>query len=110
MYSNWALRSGWDAPLLGFAVGLQAVLQILLEQTGYRSFPDAVSFPAQFHGQMAGALASPAQRGHRVPASRGSYQPLQFPQNRGLLLLDPLSSSSDLARPLGRNLTPLKLP
>src|SRR5712692_6794855 len=47
-------------PRLGFAVGLQTVLQILLEHTCHRSLPDAVPFPAQFHSQLAGALGGPA--------------------------------------------------
>ncbi len=45
-----------------------------------------------------------------VPASRRIYQPLQFLQQRWLLLLNRLSSSAQLAHPLRWKFVSLKLP
>src|SRR5258707_9530646 len=65
-------------------VCLQAIAQ-LVQQLGYQTVADAVTTTAQFLGQFAHALASPAQRRLRVTTAQRLDQPLQIPHQRRVL-------------------------
>src|SRR4029077_19646885 len=59
-------------------VCLQAIAQ-LVQQLGHQTVADAVTTTAQFLGQSAPALASPAQRRFWVTTAQRLDQPLQIP-------------------------------
>src|SRR5271165_1887403 len=79
-------------------VCLQAIAQ-LVQQLGHQTVADAVTTTAQaqFLGQFAHALASPAQRRLRVTTAQRLDQLLQIPHQRRVLFRRALASSAGFA-------------
>src|SRR5580700_11678788 len=77
-------------------VCLPAIAQ-LVQQLGHQTVADAVTTTAQFLGQSAHALASPAQRRLRVTTAQRLDQLLQIPHQRRVLFHRALASSAGFA-------------
>src|SRR5512142_2134659 len=87
-----AIAVGVLLALQGLGHRLEAVAQVV-EQLTDDAMADGEALPVQGLGQLAGTLAGPPQRGHRVAAGLGSDQGLQGIEDRRGLLANLLATA-----------------